>query len=51
MGGLGGVKHRYLENKIKQEGFLQCQTPTSTVRLKVEECGVKNGGCGIKSEE
>ena len=35
----------------KQEGFLPCQTPTSTVRLKVEGCRVKNGGCDIKSEE
>ena len=35
----------------KQEGFLPCQTPTYTIRLKVEGCSVKNGGCGIKSEE
>ena len=35
----------------KQEGFLRCQTPTSTVRLKVEGCKVKNGECRIKSEE
>ena len=28
-----------------QEGFLRCQTPTSTVKLKVEGCRVKNGGC------
>ena len=37
--------------KKKQEGFLRCQTPTSTVRLKVEGCRVNNGGCKIKSEE
>ena len=30
--------------------FLRCQTPTSTVRLKVEGCRVKNVGCRIKSE-
>ena len=35
---------------MKQEGFLRCQTPTSTVRLKVEGCRVNNGGCKIKSE-
>ena len=35
----------------EQEGFHQCQTPTSTVRLKVEEYRVKNGGCRIESEE
>ena len=35
----------------QQEGFLRCQTPTSTVRLKVEGCRVKNGGCRIESEE
>ena len=34
----------------KQEGFLLCQTPISTVRQKVEGCRVKNGGCGIESE-
>ena len=34
-----------------QEGFLRCQTLTSTIRLKVEECLVKNGGCRIESEE
>ena len=34
-----------------QEGFLRCQTPTSTLRLKDEGCKVKNGGCRIKSEE
>ena len=27
------------------------QTPTLTVRLKVEGCRVKNGECRIKSEE
>ena len=36
---------------LKQEGFLRCQTQTSTVRLKVEGCSEKNGGCRIKSEE
>ena len=35
----------------KQEGLLRCQTPTSTARLKVEGCRVKDGGCWIKSEE
>ena len=35
----------------EQEGFLRCQTPTSTLRLKVEGCRVKNGGCRIESEE
>ena len=34
-----------------QEGFLPCQTPTSTVRLKVERCSVKNWGSKNKSEE
>ena len=29
----------------------QCQTPTSTLRLKDEECRVKSGGCKIVSEE
>ena len=44
----------------EQEGFLRCQTPVSTVRLKVEGCRVKNGwgvvgwrvknrGCRIES--
>ena len=27
---------------MRQEGFLPCQTPTSTVRLKVEGCRVNN---------
>ena len=35
----------------KQEGFLWCQTLTSTVRLTVEGCRVRNGGCRIESEE
>ena len=35
----------------QEEGFLRCQTPTSTVRLKVEGCRVKNGRSRIKSEE
>ena len=45
------------EQIIKQEGFLQCQTPTSTVRLNVEEWStigvqltVNNGGCRMRSE-
>ena len=33
------------KKKNKQEGFLPCQTLTSTVRLKVVGCRVKNGGC------
>ena len=36
---------------IKQEGFLRCQTPSSTVGLKVEGCRVKNEGYRIESEE
>ena len=32
----------YLENQTKQEGFLRCQTPTSTVGIKAEGCRVKN---------
>ena len=39
------------KKKRKQEVFLRCQTPTSTVWLKVEEYMVKNGGCRIESEE
>ena len=38
-------------NKDKQEGFLQCQSLNSTVRLKVEGCRVTNGGCRIEKEE
>jgi hypothetical protein len=30
-----------LKWNTKQEGFLLCQTPTSTVRMKVEGCRVK----------
>ena len=37
-----------LTPKRKQEGFLRCQTPTSTVRLKVEGCRVKNRGEGLR---
>ena len=40
-----------MENSNIQEGFLRCQTPTSTIRLKDEGCRVKNGGCMINSEE
>ena len=36
---------------VEQEGFLPCQTPTSTVRLKVEGCRVKNVRVEIKSKE
>ena len=39
------------KKELKQEGFLRCQNPTSTVRLKVEGCRVTSGGCRIKSEE
>ena len=39
------------EQMKEQEGFLRCQTPTSTARLKVKGCRAKNGGCRIKSEE
>jgi hypothetical protein len=42
---------RITENKLRQEGFLRCQTPTSTVGLKDEEYRVKNGVCRIESEE
>ena len=35
----------------EQEGFLRCQTPTFTARLKVEGCRVKNSGYKNKSEE
>ena len=28
-----------------------CHTSSSTVRLKVEGCGVKNGGCRIEVKE
>ena len=37
--------------QFKQKGFLQCQTFTSTIRLKFKGCRMKNGGCQIKSEE
>ena len=37
--------------EVRQEGFLRCQTPTSTVKLKAEGCRVKNGECRIKSEQ
>ena len=44
--------HFHLYQKMsEQEGFLRYQTPTYTVRLKVEEYRVKNGGCRIESEE
>ena len=33
------------QNYGEKEGFLLCQTPTSTERIKVEGCRVKNGGC------
>ena len=39
------------EKEREQERFLQCQTPTSTVRVKVKGFRMKNGGCRIKSEE
>ena len=40
------------KNSIEQEGFLRCQTLTSsTIRRKVEGCLLKNGGCRIESEE
>ena len=35
----------------QQEGFCPCQTQTSTVRVKVEACREKNGGCSINCEE
>ena len=44
-------KDQQTKKDLKQEGFLQCQTPTSTVWLKVEGCRVKNGGSSIESEE
>ena len=36
---------------MKQEGFLRCQTTTSTVKQKVEGCRLDNGGCRIMSVE
>ena len=46
------TQQMYVYNKKdKQEGFLWCQTLTSTVRLKAEGCRVKNGGWRIMSEE
>ena len=36
--------------QLNKKGFLPCQTPTSTVKLKVEYYRVKNGGCRIKGE-
>ena len=38
------------KKEIKQKGFLWCQTPTSTVGLKLEGCRVNNGGCRIGME-
>ena len=49
-----GSRHKPVigyKEPIGQEGFLRYQTPTYTVRLKVEEYRVKNGGCRIESEE
>ena len=44
--------------RVEQEGFLPCQTPTSSVGLKVVGCrvggvelGVYNRGCRIESAE
>ena len=37
------------KTKKKQEGFLRCESLTSSVRLKVEGCRVKNGGCMIEA--
>ena len=45
------MRNRGEEEKEREEGFLPCQTLTTTVRLKVEGSRVKNVGCGIKSEE
>ena len=39
------------ENRQEWEGVLPCQTPTLTVRMKVEGCRVKMGGCRIKSRK
>ena len=41
-------QHFLLDIYVKQEGFLQCQTPTSTIRLKdeggrMEREGMKDG--------
>ena len=42
---LRSLKNCECSSKYKvQEGFLRFQTPTSTVRLKVEGCRVNNGG-------
>ena len=40
--------HKHTKLAAKQEGFLQCQTPTSTIRLKdeggrMEREGMKDG--------
>ena len=45
------LSHNESDCYMEQEGFLRCQTPNSTVRLKVEGCRVKNVGCWIESEE
>ena len=36
---------------VSKDDVKALETPTSTVRLKVEECRVKNAGCRIESEE
>ena len=36
------------EKDIGQEGFLPRQTPTSTVRLKVEDAEWRMGGVGLR---
>ena len=44
-------ERRFTKIVMKQEGFLRCQTPTSTLRQKVEGCRLDNGGCRIMSVE
>ena len=36
---------------MRKEGFLRCQTTTSTFRLKDEGIRMKSEGCKIESEE
>ena len=39
-------QHFLLDIYVKQEGFLQCQTPTSTIRLKDEGGRMGREGMG-----
>jgi hypothetical protein len=46
-----GVSINQYKERKEQEGFLRFQTPTSTVRLKIEGFRVKNNQHQIESEE